>query len=234
MQLSIVLPLVLGFCFSTALCALDLSMTNNSKKSSVWEYIPPQHSRSTDLFDEVKVKSDQCGETFSTIASFLEHMKDSYHQFYFRYPLQNAEHAKIFAKVMQIKAQEANRFVPVIAECQFIEPRNLGFSRRIAIVDGPIVQEHVLIDPASDSVIFIEEFAITPDGKEQPGAFAALNMIIEDGGSWYFSGVYLYDDQPTDEQGLTREAMFKSTYENMIDFIKNHDVDEAHNNLKSF
>ncbi len=51
---------------------------------------------------------------------------------------------------MQIKAQEAHRFVPVIDLSQFVAPRHLGFIREIKIKnDGSRIQEHVLVDHLS-------------------------------------------------------------------------------------
>lgn len=227
-------PLVSSLCFSVNGLAANTINSTGTDKNSECVYIAPQRSNATNVFDEVKTKSDQNTETFSTMATFFHEIKESCHQFYFKYPLQSAEQAKIFAKILQIKAQEAHRFVPVIASCQFLEPRNLGFSRQIEIVNGPIVQEHLLVDTASDSVIFVEEFAVMPNGEVFPGTFTALNSIIEENGSWYFSGIYLYPDQPNEKQVQERQAMCKKTFENMIDFMNKDNVDFIFNKLKKY
>jgi hypothetical protein len=199
-----------------------------------YHYLEPKTACAPSLFDEFKRRSDLPQETFATLAASLHEMKDSCHQFQFKYPLRDSDQAALFARVMQIKAQEAHRFVPVIANCQFIEPRHLGFSRRVSIVDGPVLQEHVLIDTLTRSIIFVEEFAVTPEGEVVPGTFVALNSVIEEEGQWFFSGIYLYGQPPTEKQIQDRIRMFWLTYEAMIDFIEKCDVDLAFSELRQF
>ncbi len=222
-----------GFCLQVNAFAAGQAALGDAE-SSPFVYIAPQRAYASNPFGEMRAKSDRVVETFATMASFLHGVQDCCHQFRFKYPLLSAEHAKTFAKVMHIKAQEAHRFVPVIKNCEFIGPRNLGFARRIVIAEGPIVQEHVLVDAASDAVIFIEESVVLPNGEVQPGAFAALNSVIEENGSCYFSGIYLYDDQPSDRQAQERKTMFRLTYENMIGFMESDDVELAFDRLGKY
>jgi hypothetical protein len=210
------------------------SSSVKEKTSQECVYIPRRIIDEANHFAEMQKKSDHHTETFESMNSFLSAFQDCYNQFCFRYRIGNLEDAKKFSKVLQIKAQEAHRFVPVIAISQFIEQRNLGFSRQIVIANGPSVQEHILVDFYSNAVIFIEEFAKLPNGKVLPGAFAARNSVIEEDGVWYFTGMYLYPDQPIDEEIQSRKAMFRLTYENMMEFMKNSDVDAVFNRLKVF
>ena len=130
--------------------------------SAYSDYIPPQRQPDSSFFEEIQKKSDLNSETFSSIASFLLQQRGAYHQFSFRYPIGTKKQAEDFIKVMQIKAQEAHRFVPVIADSQFIEPRHLGFSRRIVIVDGRTIQEHVLVDSNSPLLSFSSKKILAP------------------------------------------------------------------------
>lgn len=186
-----------------------------------------------DLFQELKEIADTQAR-FASVADHIEQAKISCHQFVFKYPLKDAGQAKTFSKVMQIKAQEAHRFVPVIMDCQALEKKNLGFSRQIIIQNGPLVQEHVLLDQETDSVIFVEEFVVLPDGKTVPGSFAAINRITQEEGRFFFYGIYLYDEEPTQATIETRDAMFQATYDNMIRFLETEDVDFVYSSLKEF
>lgn len=196
-------------------------------------YIAPAQIGENTFLQELIARSYDSNETFETLLSAIQEHKSFYHQFQFKYPLKNQEHAKIFAKVLQIKAQEAHRFVPVITHSQFISPANLGFIRRITIADGPTIQEHTLIDPILNSVIFIEEWISTKNGILL-GCFAALNEIIEENGKWYFAGTYLYNDKPSPNEISERIEMFAQTYENMLKFSESEDIKEAFNELKPF
>ncbi|MBA2728723.1 MAG: DUF1857 family protein [Parachlamydiaceae bacterium] len=157
------------------------------------------------MFQDIKNRSDDKTETFQSIISNLEIIKTSCHQFCFRFPIQTIELATRFAQVMKIKSQEAHRFVPVISSCEFIEPRHLGFSRKIQILDGPLVHEHVLLDQASDSIIFIEESVKILNGEVYPGTFISINTLSDENGYWYFAGTYLYADKPTDTEVVKRQ-----------------------------
>lgn len=183
------------------------------------------------FFPEIIDKINQPKETFKSIFCLLERNKHSCHQFQFKYPLGNERHAQIFAKILQIKAQEAHRFVPVITSCKFVSPSHLGFIRKITVKGkGSIVEEHVLIDQDSNAVIFVEELIETKKGV-MLGCFAALNDIIEEDGQWYFVGTYLYGSKPTDNEILERKESFRETYENMLYFVENEDVDKIYNQL---
>lgn len=179
------------------------------------------------------IRSQDQNESFETIHDSIEQNQSFYHQFHFKYPLKNQEHAQVFAKVLQIKAQEAHRFVPAIEFSQLISPAHLGFLREITIGGGPTIQENVLIDQASNSVIFIEKSITTKDGVES-GEFAAINKVIEENGHWYFAGTYIYNDHPSQEKINQRINMFTKTYENMMDFIEKGSVQEIYNQLKKY
>ncbi|MBA3239542.1 MAG: DUF1857 family protein [Parachlamydiaceae bacterium] len=136
---------------------------------------------------------------------------------------------------MQIKAQEAHRFVPVITFSQFIAPSHMGFIRNIKIENnGPTVQEHVLVDQNSMQVIFIEEWVMDTNEVIHPGSFAAINSLIEEGGQRYFAGTYFYKDAPDVSKVPAIIEMFNKTYENMILFLENEDVDHIYNQLYKY
>ncbi len=186
------------------------------------------------LFQNLILRAHQENETFASILAAIENDKAQCHQFHFRYPLKDKDHAEKFAKVLHIKAQQAHRFVPVIASSQFTGPGHLGFFREITIrgqgLQGPRVQEHVLVDKAMNRVIFIEEWIATEDGL-QPGSFASVNAVTEENGHWYFAGTYLYETPPTLEDLGAREEMFRETYENMLFFLEQEDLEASYQQL---
>lgn len=223
------------FAFLAIMCApIEIFASNVHTSSECFYLAPVQDIPESTFLQDLISKSHNLNETFESIRNSFEENNSLYHQFQFKYPLKNQEHAQIFAKVLQIKAQEAHRFVPVIALSQFISTSHLGFIRRITIDgDGPTVQEHVLVDRSSNAVIFIEEWISTKKGIES-GCFAALNNIIEENGLWYFAGTYLYNDKPNQNEIHKRIEMFTKTYENMMIFIENENVEEAYNQLSRF
>lgn len=187
------------------------------------------------FFQKLIVQGYDENENFESIEKHLRDNIPFSHRFQFKYPLKDKSHAQIFAKVMQIKAQEAHRFVPVIGLSQFIAPRHLGFIREIKIMnDGPRVQEHVLVDHESPQVIFIEEWAIDSNNIEHPGSFAAINSVIEEEGKWYFAGTYFYNEKPSNSDIPNTIRMFQETYENMISFIESEDVDYYYSQLQKY
>jgi hypothetical protein len=167
------LTLLSFFCFS--LKNLEASPLTH-KEAGECRYLEPiQPVNGEDFFHELIERGNNEKETFTTIATYLAENAISCHRFQFQYPLKNKAEAQIFAKVLQIKAQEAHRFVPVIAFSQFIAPRHLGFIRKIKIDrDGPLIQEHVLVDRTFDHVIFIEEFIEDASGEVELGCFSFL------------------------------------------------------------
>jgi hypothetical protein len=187
------------------------------------------------FFQKLIVQGYDENETFTSIEKHLRNHIPFSHRFQFKYPLKDSFHAQIFAKVLQIKAQEAHRFVPVIYSSKFVAPCHLGFIREIKIAnDGPRVQEHVLVDHKPTQVIFIEEWAIDANGIEHPGSFAAINSVIEEEGHWYFAGTYFYNEKPSNSDIPNTIRMFQETYENMISFIEHEDVDYYYNLLHSY
>jgi Domain of unknown function (DUF1857) len=196
--------------------------------------MPVQEPCENTFLKELITRGHHLNESFGSIRDSFAEKKSSYHQFQFKYPLKDREHAQVFAKVLQIKAQEAHRFVPAIALSQFISPNHLGFLREITIGGGgPTIQENVLIDRASNSVIFIEEAIKTAEGIES-GEFAAINRVIEENGQWYFAGTYLYNDNPSADKINERIDMFAKTYENMMSFIEKEDVQGIYDQLKKY
>lgn len=222
------------------LCAIYLivNQPNLSAANVVQEcyYAEPVEQKvDGNFFQKLIVQGYDENETFESIEKHLRDNIPFSHRFQFKYPLRDRSHAQIFAKVMQIKAQEAHRFVPVIDLSQFIAPRHLGFIREIKINnDGPRVQEHVLVDHESAQVIFIEEWVIDSDNIQYPGSFAAINSVIEEEGTWYFAGTYFYNEKPKNADIPNTIRMFQETYENMISFIENEDVDYYYNQLHSY
>ncbi|MBA3286141.1 MAG: DUF1857 family protein [Nitrosopumilus sp.] len=187
------------------------------------------------FFQKLIVEGYDENETFASIEKNLRDNIPFSHRFQFKYPLKNSFHAQNFAKVLQIKAQEAHRFVPVIDKSQFIAPCHLGFIREIKIKnEGLRVQEHVLLDHVTAQAIFIEEWVIDSNNIQYPGSFAAINSVIEEEGMWYFAGTYFYNEKPQDADIPNTISMFQETYENMISFIENEDVDYYYNQLYSY
>jgi hypothetical protein len=213
------------------------SLFNNKVAVVVSECVyrmPVQEPCENIFFKELITRSHALNESFDSIRDSFEQKKSSYHQFQFKYPLKDSEHAQIFAKVLQIKAQEAHRFVPAIVLSQFISPNHLGFLREITIGGGgPTIQENVVIDRASNSVIFIEESIKTTEGTKS-GEFSAINKVIEENGQWYFTGTYLYNDKPSQDKIDERIDMFAKTYENMMNFIEKEDVQGIFDQLKKY
>jgi hypothetical protein len=174
-------------------------------------------------------------ETFESIEKHLRDNIPFSHRFQFKYPLKDRSQAQIFAKVLQIKAQEAHRYVPVIESSQFIAPAHLGFIREIKIEnDGPKVLEHVLMDNESAQVIFIEEWVMDSNNVQYPGSFASINSVMEEEGTWYFAGTYFYNEKPKNADIPNKIRMFQETYDNMILFIENEDVDCYYSQLHPY
>ena len=149
-------------------------------------------------------------------------------------PSATAIKLRFLQKVLQIKAQEAHRFVPVISLSEFIAPSHLGFIRKITIEgNGPTIQEHVLVDRDKHQVLFIEEFVIDPSGGVHPGSFTALNQVMEENGVWYFAGTYLYPFEPQVDKIDKTSQLFLATYEAMLLFMELEDVDGIYEQLKT-
>jgi hypothetical protein len=89
------------------------------------------------------------------------------------------------------------------------------------------------LDHESAQVIFIEE-CVDSNNIQYPGSFAAINSVIEEEGTWYFAGTYFYNEKPRNEDISNKIGMFQKTYENMISFIENEDVDFYYNQLHSY
>ena len=210
-----------------------LSATNVAQECYYEE--PLEQKVNEIFFQELILKGYDKNETFHSIERHLRDNIPFSHRFQFKYSLKNKSHAQIFAKVLQIKAQEAHRFVPVIDLSQFIDPCHLGFIREIKIkTDGPKVQEHVLLDHESAQVIFIEEWVLDSKNIQYPGSFASINSVIEDEGTWYFAGTYFYNEKPKNADIPNKIRMFQETYKNMISFIENENVDFYYNQLRSY
>ena len=199
-------------------------------------YLAPKHPVVDDTFFHTLIdRGNTLSETYQSIASYFKQGAQFCHRFQFKYPLKSKEQAHIFAKVLQIKAQQAHRFVPAISLSQFISAGHLGFIRKIQIAgNGPTIQEHVLVDGKGNQVIFIEESSVEPNGVMKQGSFAAWNGVIEENNSWYFAGLYLYNCKPDADDIQETVHMFRQTYENMMSFIENADVDIVYNQLSQF
>ncbi len=230
---NIALSLILLF-FISLISTHALPELDQEKSKECIIPIPNYVQTNSNFFQEINAKSKDKTETFTSILNFFEQNKNSYYLFTFNYPLADKEQAEKFAKVLAIKAQEANRFVPVIASSEFIEPSHLGFIRQITIKDGPTLQERVLVDQKTKKVIFIEDW-VDIVGQILPGSFAAVNAITEKNNQWYFTGSYLYETNPINketEESITE--MVKMTYENMLTFLKNEDVEAVYKQLRHY
>lgn len=211
------------------------NVTNNSNRENYptnfteCQYFPPFHEIKSSFLQELTTTITTPHETFESIQEALKNNMPNFHKFQFKYPIGNQEQGELFAKVLQIKAQEAHRFVPAIKLSEFISPCHLGFTRKIEIYDGPLIQEHVLVDKASNAVIFVEDWI---NNETVVGNFAAINQVIEQNGTWYFAGTYVYGDSQKDVS--SKIQMFDVTHKNMMEFLKNEPVDEVHKQLKQY
>ncbi len=203
------------FCF-VALCFVPAQLAANTTSEQCYYFEPLEFAVDENFFQKLILRSCEEEETFASIESYLRNNIPFCYRFQFKYPLKDSVYANTFAKILQIKAQEAHRFVPVIIFSQFIAPSHLGFIRNIKIAgSGPTVQEHVLVDQNSMQVIFIEEWVMDSDEVIHPGGFAAINSIIEEEGQWYFVGTYLYEEAPQASEVSATIQMFQKTYENI-------------------
>lgn len=187
---------------------------------------PRQGTVDETIFHELVQLSHDESSTFQTIQSYFQENQENCHQFQFKQPLKDKEHADLFKKVLRIKAREPQKFVPVITSSERLSPTSLGFMRQITIGENELtVQEHVVIDQESNACIFIEELVSTSTGVKL-GSFTASNAVVEEAGQWYFVGTYLYSgDVPNETQIYDKIKMFRKTYENMEAFLENEDLD---------
>lgn len=225
------------FCLYALCFVLNESsvLAANSSSGQCYYLEPLEMAVDEHFFQMLTLQICNKEETFAGVESHLKDNTPFCHRFHFKYPLKDSFQANTFAKILQIKAQEAHRFVPVIAFSQFIAPSHLGFIRHIKIANGgPTVQEHVLVDQVSWQVIFIEDWVMDSSGVTHPGCFAAINSIIEEAGHWYFAGTYLYKNAPEASSVPTIIKMFRETYENMISFSEDEDVDLVYNRLHKY
>lgn len=221
-----------ALCF---VCSEPAELAANNTSEQCYYLEPLEFAVDEYFFQNLILQSYNEEETFASIESYLRSNIPFCHRFQFKYPLADSVQVNTFAKIMQIKAQEAHRFVPVIALSRFIAPSHLGFIRNIKIVNnGPIVQEHVLVDQNSRQVIFIEEWVMDSNETVHPGCFVAINSIIEEEGQWYFAGTYFYKDAPEPSEVPAIIQMFQKTYENMISFLENEDVDQVYNQISKY
>jgi hypothetical protein len=211
---------------------LILSLTLAASMHSECTYLEPeQTTQSGSFFQQLIDRSNRRAETFQTVLAFFNHGKTSVHRFNFEYPIGDAES---FFRVLEIKAQEAHRFIPIFTHCQFLSPQHLGFLRKAVIANGPALWEHILVDKKSKSVLFIEEREVFPNGEEIAGCFAALNTVVERDGHWFFSGTYLYAQRPSSEDIQETKLVFQHTYENMIAFLKSGQIDSIYDQLQEY
>jgi len=194
--------------------------------------LPIQPEKLDNFYRIIIKKSQDPNETFDSLFEYVKNNLNRATLFNFKFPLNDENHAKQFAKVLKIKAQQANLFVPVIESCEYISKTTNGFIRRIKISDnGPTIQEHVLLDKKSFGVLFVEEWEELNAARVE-GRFVAWNNVIEEKGLWYFVGTYLYNDTFEPEVIEKQKAMFQKTYENMILFLEKHDIESAYLKLK--
>jgi hypothetical protein len=211
------------------------------KSKSECFYIPANRDPIDETFLQKLIEdSNEPTATVENILADIQRNKASYAQFQFKFLIGDKASAETFAKALQVKAQEAHRFVPQIGKCEFIRASLLGFNRIVAIPKAQIeLEEHLLVNKDTNVVIFIEEW-YRPIGKveKEKGGFAAINAVEEDHGKWYFTGTYLYPESKTelkDEKIAERLKMYSDTFENMKKFCLNKDeVEKVYHQLKRF
>lgn len=210
-----------------------------SEKGGYCIYVAPEKFNMPDLFFDFARLGHNENETFESLRVRFQSLWPHSHRFHFKYPLKDKEQALIFSKILHIKAQQAHRFVSLIANCQFIAPSHLGFMRTITVKEKDYllqekdvhIQEHVLVDAQTHAVMFIEDWITLSMDEVMAGHFAALNEVVEEEGQWYFAGTYLYDFVSDVEQS---KQMFDQTYESMLLFQENEDVEAIYQQLSDY
>jgi hypothetical protein len=198
-------------------------------------YVPPTQISFGDVFfATLRALGQLPGQNFENIKEFFGENVQSHNTFQFKFPLKDTQQAEYFIKTMWIKTQQAHRFVPVFTDCRYKERTHLGFIREVDILDGPTIREHVVVDPNSPAVIFIEESQELPNGVVIPGGFAALNSVIQEDGYWYFACTYVYSQAPQDQVVEERKEMFRETHRRMLSFIESGETETVYQELMQF
>jgi hypothetical protein len=193
-------------------------------------YVTPRGVEDGAFFSELVVMSRK--EPFEDPLAMVEGGQGVY-RFEFRYLIPEEVSAEDFFKVMLVKGQEADRFVPPIASSTVVAPGHLGYVRQIQIRGGPLVQEHVLVDRGRRMLLFIEEWNRMGD-QTQAGAFAAVNRLERRDGRNYFTGTYVYPTVSSPEEVEARCQMFETTFNNMVEFARSGELAAAYRQLKSY
>lgn len=194
---------------------------------------PTQNVLGIDFFQGLIQESDRDDATFGAVLDEFNQHTPSFYRIQFKYPIKT-EQVQKFIEALQIKSQQAHRFIPRMKKAEFIETRPLGFIRRLDLDgNGFTVQDRILVDNGLPRILFIQEWFIDSEGNKRPGNFAAVNAVIQENGCWYFFGEYLYAMEPPEEAVNGMMETFWETYQNMLLFIRNEDVDEIFQSLKS-
>ena len=169
-------------------------------------YSPSLGSRQmSELFNEIQEISRRESSSLEDVLTYFYGMKKTCHRFEFKYLIPE-DVASQFPRVLELKSREAHRFVPVINQCEYIQPCHLGFLRLIEVFGQKIV-ERILVDKQNNLVLFIEE----------NGPYASINQVVTENGRSYFCGIYLYD--AVDDVEATKKV-YLDTFLNMVEFAQ--------------
>ena len=206
--------------------------SNPPSTADTFRYHAPHQIPEHGMFQQLLAASRDPRETFDSLLVRFHAMKGLSHCYEFRYRLPGDTSAERVFKALQVKAQQAHRFVPVIEQSQFVAPCHLGFTRTIQIrAGGPAVTERILFGSDRHTVLFIEETVYQLGEGELPVGYASINKLIQDDSAWSLIGTYLYAEQNSVEAMRT---MFAKTFDNMLGFAQTEQLDAVYAQLAAF
>jgi hypothetical protein len=189
----------------------------------------------TNYFNAFLTESKNKKNTFEIIYKKFEVLSGScQNAFKFDHEIEDEKMGQEFWKVLEIKAQQPNRFVEQIQSSTFEGSCHLGFTRKITIkmTDNPVITENVLIQKNGNGEI--KALFIQDDDNED--FFACLNHVYQNSGKWHFGGIYLYGRITGTHEGASKvkEGMFKRTFEAMLKFAKEDNVNKIYESLEKY
>jgi hypothetical protein len=171
------------------------------------------------VFKELVSLAKMPSSNFESVsAKFAELQQQCSNRFDYNFPIQDGKKGELFSKVVEIKGQQAHRFVDEIKDCQFVNKNTDGYTRKIEInvPELPTFEERLFIKKQANgeiTIIFVQ--------NHDEDFFACLNHVHQDGGKWYWSGSYLYGElsNSAEVESKNKQQMFDSTYANMLKFL---------------
>jgi len=171
------------------------------------------------LFDDVIQFSKSNKANFKTISEkFNKLQQDHKNKFSYDFTIEDDKKGSLFHKVVEIKAQQAYRFVDAIKDCKFVNQETDGFTRKITIKvpSEPEFQERLFIDKKDGE---IKVYFVQNDDKD---TFACFNHVYRNERKWHWAGVYLYGqlNDTLENEKQNKKNMFDSTFANMMKLLE--------------